>query len=129
MAENGAFADLGPQPVAKVSYLGLGPSPKVVSTEITPDLVAEVWGGLHKLIGSYMSDDKGYTPRRALQKEGDVSDYDHLSRFGEWDMTDTPETGCWPMNINPASQRQIDAANPAASTWLAANAGRGKPRC
>jgi ATP-dependent helicase/nuclease subunit B len=91
MAENGAFADLGPQPVANVSYLGLGPSPKVVSTEITPDLVAEVWGGLRKLIGSYMSDDKGYTPRRALQKEGDVSDYDHLSRFGEWDMTDIPE--------------------------------------
>ena len=28
--------------------------------------------------------------RRALENGTDPSDYDHLSRFGEWDMTDDP---------------------------------------
>ncbi len=92
MAEHGAFPGLGRMEVAKVSYLGLGTSPKVVTTEISPDTLGEVWEGLNTLIGSYLSPDKGFTPRRAMQKDKDPSDYDHLSRFGEWDMTVMPTT-------------------------------------
>jgi ATP-dependent helicase/nuclease subunit B len=87
MAEHGAFADVGRAEVAKVSYLGLGPSPKAVATDITPEFLGEVWEGLHRLITRYMQPDKGYPARRAMQKEADTGDYDHLSRFGEWDQS------------------------------------------
>jgi double-strand break repair protein AddB len=91
MAERGGFPDLGPVEVAKVSYLGLGTKPDVVSTDMTPQLMAEVWEGFNRLVASYQSSEKGYSPRRAMQKDTDASDYDHLSRFGEWDMTELPE--------------------------------------
>ena len=92
MADRGAFVEHGPMEVARVTYLGLGTSPKAVTTEITPELQAEILAGLPRLIGSYLSPDKGFSPRRAMQKENDVSDYDQLSRFGEWDMTVMPTT-------------------------------------
>ena len=31
--------------------------------------------------------------RRALRSMRDKSDYDHLSRYGEWDLSDLPEGG------------------------------------
>jgi ATP-dependent helicase/nuclease subunit B len=92
MAERGAFAELGAVEVARISYLGLGTAPKAVTTEITTDLLGEVWDGLHRLISTYRIPAKGYSPRRAMQKDKDSSHYDHLSRFGEWDMTVMPTT-------------------------------------
>jgi hypothetical protein len=35
----------------------------------------------------------GYTARRAMHSKDDQSDYDQLSRFGEWDITDDPDKG------------------------------------
>jgi RecB family exonuclease len=87
MAENGAFADLGPAEVARIAYVGLKADLKVVETELQPEQVNEVWADFEKLIAAYASPSQGYTARRALKAERDVSDYDHLSRFGEWDMT------------------------------------------
>ena len=77
--------------VAKVTYVGLGSSPKTEETEITEELVGKVWEGLHRLIGRYMQPSTGYTARRALFSTRDEGDYDHLSRFGEWDLTDRAE--------------------------------------
>jgi len=31
---------------------------------------------------------RGYTARAALVSEADIAPYDHLSRFGEWDVID-----------------------------------------
>ena len=90
MAEEGGFAALGPCAVARVSYVGLGATPKVEATEITPELTAETRAGLERLIAAYRAPDKGYPARRALFQARDVSDYDHLSRFGEWQMQDRP---------------------------------------
>ena len=39
---------------------------------------------------SYASPTQGYTAGRAMEKTTDESDYDDLSRFGEWDETDAP---------------------------------------
>jgi ATP-dependent helicase/nuclease subunit B len=39
---------------------------------------------------AYAQPGQGYTARRALEKTSDASDYDHLSRHGEWEMTDSP---------------------------------------
>jgi double-strand break repair protein AddB len=90
MAERGAFGMIGARHVARISYIGLNAAAKVESTEITPELLARVWGDLHRLVGQYLSPGQGYAARRAVFKTRFPGDYDHLARFGEWDMTHSP---------------------------------------
>jgi len=92
MAERDAFKGLEGLEVAKITYVGLGTNPKVEETEITPQITAEVWEGLHALIAHYSHHGAGYTARRAVQKERFEGDYDHLSRHGEWDTTAPPDS-------------------------------------
>jgi ATP-dependent helicase/nuclease subunit B len=87
MAENGAFAELGPQEVAKIVFVGLKADLQMVETVLQPGDVAEVWDEFTRLIASYARPSQGYTARRAMKALKDPSDYDHLSRLGEWDMT------------------------------------------
>lgn len=87
MARRGAFRELGPREVSRVLYIGLGANPEEVITEITPDIDSETWEGLHKLIAQYSRADQGYAPRRAPKSVQYAGDYDHLARFGEWDMS------------------------------------------
>lgn len=89
MAENGAFADLGPEEVARIVFVGLKADLKIVETTLQPGDLARVWDEFARLIAAYAQPSQGYTARRALKSERDASDYDHLSRFGEWDMTTT----------------------------------------
>ncbi|WP_426032370.1 double-strand break repair protein AddB [Cypionkella sp. TWP1-2-1b2] len=88
MADRGGFADLGPSAVAKISYIGLGTSEDVVETDITEALLTEHWEKLLNLITRYLRRSTGYTARRALFETRHAGDYDHLSRFGEWEMSD-----------------------------------------
>jgi ATP-dependent helicase/nuclease subunit B len=88
MAVRGAFGADVPADVASIAYIGLGTKPEVVQTDITPDLLETMWANLQRLLGSYDAAQQGYAARRALLKEDDASDYDHLSRYGEWKMTD-----------------------------------------
>ena len=90
MAEGGGFPGLGPQEVARLSYVGLKAVLDIQSTELDPGDVTEVWSEFGRLMASYSRPGQGYTARRALESVRDVSDYDHLSRFGEWDMTEDP---------------------------------------
>ena len=90
MAEGGGFKGLGPAEVAKLSYVGLKAELAVETTDLQPGEVAEVWADFGRLMASYARATQGYTARRALESVRDASDYDHLSRFGEWDMTDDP---------------------------------------
>ncbi|HSF64664.1 MAG TPA: double-strand break repair protein AddB, partial [Paracoccaceae bacterium] len=91
MVERGAFAALGPVEVARTTYVGLGATPKALTD--TPDAatLAEAWDHLNRLIAAYLQPDRGYPSRRAVFKAAEVGDYDHLARFGEWQMTDPPE--------------------------------------
>ncbi len=90
MAEGGGFKGLGPQEVARVVYVGLKAELKTSEITLEPGAVAEIWAEFGKLMASYARPGQGYTARRALVSVRDVSDYDHLSRLGEWDMTATP---------------------------------------
>lgn len=90
MAERGAFAKLGPREVTRISYIGLGANPKVEDTVITPEITGKVWEDLHKLIARYLTHEQGYASRRAVFEGRFPGDYDHLARYGEWAMTDTP---------------------------------------
>ena len=94
MAERGGFRQLGPSEVAKITYVGLGSTPKLVSTPMTSEVTGETWSALQRLVARYMARETGYTARRAMFETQFPGDYDHLSRFGEWEMTDraTPET-------------------------------------
>ena len=88
MAARGGFADLGPSDVSLISYIGLGSGAKLEETEITPEVSGNVWNGLIRLISRYQAHETGYTARRAVFEDRFEGDYDHLARYGEWQMSD-----------------------------------------
>ena len=85
---------------------------------------------VQRLIARYQRPDTGYAARRAVFETRYARDYDHLSRFGEWQMSDRAvaiPVGA-PMVRDDASQRQVQRVAAQSSTWLMANAGSGKTR-
>lgn len=90
MAEGGAFKGLTAEEVARVVYFGVKADEKPAVIDLEPGKVAAVWEEFGRLMRNFARPAQGYTARRAMQKSNHPSDYDHLSRFGEWDMTDTP---------------------------------------
>ncbi len=91
MAERGAFEPLGQRDVAGYSYIRLGGDGEARDMNHDAALVDETWAGLQRLLAAYLSEDTGFVSRRAPQKMDQVGDYDHLARFGEWEMTDPPK--------------------------------------
>jgi double-strand break repair protein AddB len=87
MAERGAFPGLDPAEVARIAFVGVKAAFKTVENTLEPGELDEVWEKFGKLMSTYARASQGYTARRAMKTVKDVSDYDHLSRFGEWDMT------------------------------------------
>ena len=88
MIERAAFKELGPMTVDDAIYIGLGAAQKEVHAPLEDVPTDVVWADLLALIRHYSTATQGYTARRAMERIGDLSDYDHLSRFGEWDITD-----------------------------------------
>ncbi|MCB1336385.1 MAG: double-strand break repair protein AddB [Maritimibacter sp.] len=86
MAEAGAFDGLDAARVAEVAYIGLGATPKFARIEVGPDLIATTRSDLETLIAAYQTRAQGYTAQRMPEKTSFTGDYDHLSRFGEWDL-------------------------------------------
>jgi double-strand break repair protein AddB len=91
LAERSGFGKLSPCPVASASFIGLGSDPKIVDAPLDTDPPDKVWSELESLISAYSEPDRGYVSRRAMFKTDSAGDYDHLARFGEWDITDDPE--------------------------------------
>ena len=90
MVEHGGFKSIALPTVAKITYVGLGAKGDVSETFITPEILSAVHDGIDRLIGGYNDPATGYAARRAVMTEAFPGDYDHLARFGEWEMTDTP---------------------------------------
>lgn len=91
MIERGAYEEVGKARTRAAAFLQLTTALKAVPApfdEASPD---KVWEEFHKLIRRWMQPDKGYTARAALLSRNDSGPYDHLSRFGEWDMAEKPE--------------------------------------
>lgn len=96
MANRGAFEDIDPSDVSGLEYVGMGREFRVVSLKLDDDQINEAWEGLRNLIRAYQRQDQGYTARARMEERKDKSDYDHLSRFGEWldsDPLPTPTKG------------------------------------
>jgi len=90
MAERGGFSGLDPSPVSKITYVGIKGEVKQVDTDLTPEDITVIWADFQKLIHAYARPTQGYTARRAMFETTRASDYDHLSRHGEWDISDDP---------------------------------------
>ncbi|WP_068116158.1 double-strand break repair protein AddB [Tropicimonas marinistellae] len=103
MLERDGFAGLGKQVLDGLGYIGLGAAggdrmlPMEDDTGRLPDVT---WEGLHGLIGRYSKRQQGYTAIRAAQLTSFAGDFDHLARFGEWDLTDAPT----PETVGPAKE-------------------------
>ncbi len=88
IAMAGGFAPLGPARPALLAHIVLGGAEAGSAQPLEADAEAaaeEAWAGLLRLIAAYDDPAAGYPARarpRFLRENGD---YDHLSRFGEWE--------------------------------------------
>lgn len=90
MVERGAFEILGKIPVQAACFLGINPAMKTAAAPLDKQPPDQVWADFTTLLANWQRIDRGYTARMALFSKNDRSDYDHLSRFGEWDISDDP---------------------------------------
>lgn len=90
MIEEGGFKELGPRSVQEAIFIGLGSGFKEQPAPLDEEPAAEVLARLRDLISAYLDPACGFTARRMMEQDAFGSDYDLLSRFGEWDATDAP---------------------------------------
>lgn len=90
MVARGAFAKLGPKQVASATFIGVNTAMKNTPAPLDKHPADQVWAEFAGLLTRWQDPARGYTARMALFSKNDISDYDHLSRFGEWDTSDTP---------------------------------------
>ncbi len=91
MAQRGGFEGLEPADIAGLEYIGLGGDGVIAALKIDDGQIDAAWEGLRDLIRAYQRAETGYTARARMEKRTDVSDYDHLSRLGEWQDSDLTE--------------------------------------
>ena len=87
VAEQSGFEKIEPNKVFNAAFVSLGNPAKIVNAPLEKESVEEAYRKLRQLIERYQDPDQGFTARRALFKSDDFSDYDHLSRYGEWDLS------------------------------------------
>jgi ATP-dependent helicase/nuclease subunit B len=87
MAERGGFAAIGAARVAAAVYIGLGGTPKEVSAPLDESPADAVWSEFEGLIARWHVRERGYSARMAVKRSDFAGDYDHLARFGEWDLS------------------------------------------
>ncbi|MGB0959224.1 MAG: double-strand break repair protein AddB [Halocynthiibacter sp.] len=88
MLEDGAFSALGARPVKRAQYIGFAEGGKIVDAPLDVLSTAEIWKEFDTLIARYDELDQGYTSKRAMEDLSYSYDFDHLARFGEWDISD-----------------------------------------
>ena len=90
MIEDGAFSNLGANPVAAAIFIGLGSHPAEIPAPLEAEPPGETLARLRALIEAYLRPDQGFTARRMMLQDKIEGEYDQLARFGEWDATDDP---------------------------------------
>jgi ATP-dependent helicase/nuclease subunit B len=91
LVEEGGFKDIGPSIVQAAVYIGLNATPKEVPAPLDNQPPHEVWAELGDLMRLWSIQDQGYAAVIRPKLVKFASDYDHLSRRGEWDLS-TPFT-------------------------------------
>jgi double-strand break repair protein AddB len=89
IAAAGGFKDVAAAPVARMAHISLGSGKDGGETRPVggdpATLAAEAWDGMAALIATYADEAQGYLARARPQTLKYESDYDHLSRLGEWE--------------------------------------------
>ncbi len=88
MATDGAFDGIDPAEVESAAFVGVGARFQIVDADVSREALEGHRAKLTELLAAYMRSEQGYTARRALKKDTDKAEYDHLSRFGEWQVSD-----------------------------------------
>lgn len=88
IAEAGGFENVAASQVARIAYIGLGLNAKYRPSQ--PEDLNGIREGLAQLVTAYEKREQGYVARRIPMEILGRSwgDYDHLARFGEWEMSD-----------------------------------------
>ncbi|WP_424972141.1 double-strand break repair protein AddB [Dinoroseobacter sp. S76] len=90
IAVAGDFKDLPPLDVTRISYLRLNKGLGDTTRDLAPDEIGKAREAFVDILDGFLAGTRGYTARRMPRDLKHVSEYDHLSRFGEWDQTDLP---------------------------------------
>ena len=88
MVEEGAFDKVGAAPVSRATFIGLGTTPVEMNAPLEDEPPLVVLDNLRKLIAAYLDPAQGFTARRMMERDDFTGDYDHLARYGEWDLSD-----------------------------------------
>ncbi|SFS19831.1 double-strand break repair protein AddB [Yoonia litorea] len=92
MVTRGAFTAIGPKQVQAAAFLGVNAAMKTSAAPLDTHPPEKVWAELQQLFEAWGQHKRGYTARLALFSKTEVSPYDHLSRYGEWDTSQDPES-------------------------------------
>lgn len=84
IAHAGGFKDIAKGKVSHLELIGLGAGGKELPLDFSDEQIDEIWGRLQDLIQAFSSNTMGYTAHMRPEKIQYTSDFDHLSRFGEW---------------------------------------------
>jgi len=87
IAEIGGFENLDPMNISALQYISLNGPEKTRMAPISDD----TWDELIQLLQSHFKAGIGYGARLKMKMDRYGSDYDHLSRFGEWTEVDMPD--------------------------------------
>ncbi len=87
---HGKFDGLGKGHVSQAAYLSLKETLATTILDIDFDTIKDFETKFINLIAHYDDPDVGYTAKRALKSTTYTGDYEHLSRFGEWGLSDEP---------------------------------------
>ena len=88
--DGGGFAAIGPRSASEIAYIYLSggePAGEYKTPKLDDplmDVARTHRAGLVRLLTAYASPTQPYLPRAVMMREGDASDYDHLSRYAEW---------------------------------------------
>lgn len=92
IAQDGGFESIAPSKIGRLELIGLN-GQQTLDLGFEDAEIAEFWDRLQELVTAYADPAQGYTARPRPERLSYASDYDHLSRYGEWQDGDpfTPE--------------------------------------
>jgi RecB family exonuclease len=88
MIELGAFKAVGRVAAEGATFVAVNTGMRDVPAPLKDHPAMQVWDELQTLLQKYQQKSRGYSARIAMFSTTDFSNYDHLSRFGEWDTSD-----------------------------------------
>ncbi|MCA3573693.1 MAG: double-strand break repair protein AddB, partial [Aestuariivirga sp.] len=88
----GGFSEVEKRETTAIAYVHLtggDPAGEVDLLKLpVVDVAERHLAELEKLLAAYASEMQAYLPRTGIEKEDDASDYDHLSRYREWTLSE-----------------------------------------